>query len=103
MQYTHPLPWDAWTAKGRLDYRFQTEYFVTVENDPIFENGDTFTLDLSLQLQNEDLGFGLQLWGKNVTNEEIILFGSEVILASQSAAVQVNDPATWGVTGFYRF
>ena len=103
VQYTQPLAWASWYARARMDYRYQTDYYTNLANDPIFENGDTFTLDLSLQIYSEEGGYGIQFWGKNVTDEEIIKTGTSVAFGAGSAVVNVNDPATWGITAFYRF
>ena len=114
IQYRRPLPGDSWMMMARAGYQYQTEYFTTLANDEYAKNDDTFTLDLSVQLVNEDLGFGVQAFGRNVTNELIISQGalaplsvSPPFLGQQGNdgvyALRINEPATWGFSVFYEF
>ncbi|MEM1103684.1 MAG: TonB-dependent receptor [Pseudomonadota bacterium] len=101
-QYTHPLDAIGWEVKGRMDYRFTSEHTTDLQNNDLFANDATFVLNLSLQLYQPESGFGLQLFGRNVTNEGVIVSGNETPFTNSGYAF-VNDPATWGVTASYQF
>ena len=103
--YEHPIGNGTWSLRNRAGYLFRTEYFTDLENTEISKNDATFTLDLSATLIHHDSGVSLQAWGRNVTDEDIILASAFAPFSDSDEALYISpdDQATWGVTAAFRF
>ena len=83
----------------RGDYYYQAEAFSRVFNTrrDVLESWDN--VNLSLQLMNTENDWSLEVFGKNITNEEVI---TGAYLTDDSSGlfsnVFLNEPSTYGVT-----
>jgi len=91
-----------WEVIAHADYRYTSEYTTDLANDDLFANGSTFQVNGGVQFKRADGSFGIKLWGKNLTGEEIINTGLGVP-SSESAWVLINKPATYGLTVMYEY
>ncbi|MEM9938320.1 MAG: TonB-dependent receptor [Pseudomonadota bacterium] len=89
----------AWDLSARADYYYQSDSFARIWNTRTDELDSWDNLNLSLRLTNQDRGFWIEVFGKNVTDEEVITGHS---LGDDSAGLTTNifltEPATYGVT-----
>ena len=86
---------------ARLGGRYLTEYTTDVANDPLFIQDDTLVLDASVSLESDR--WSVQLWSKNVADEDLIRGGTGMPAAPTSIGYWVGDPRTYGLTGRVRF
>ncbi len=90
---------DAWDIRLRGDYYYQAESFSRVfnTNRDVLENWDN--VNLSLELVNTENDWSIELFGKNLTDEEVI---TGAYLTDDSSGlftnVFLNEPRTYGVT-----
>ncbi len=88
-----------WTTIVRADYYYQDDSFSRVWNTgrDVLESWDN--LNLSLKFINEPGEFEIELFGKNVTDEEVI---TGAYLTDDSSGLFTNifltEPATYGIT-----
>lgn len=74
VEYQQPLFDGLITLTPRAGVNYRSPHFTTTGNDALFENDHTFLVDASVELSTR-YGVALIVWGKNLTNEEIILNG----------------------------
>ncbi len=90
---------DAWDVRLRGDYYYQADAFSRVWNTPrdVLESWDN--VNLSLQLMNTEDDWSIEVFGKNITDEEVI---TGAYLTDDSSGLFTNvfltEPATYGVT-----
>lgn len=90
---------DAWDLRLRGDYYYQADSFSRVWNTPrdVLESWDN--VNLSLQLMNTDNDWSIEVFGKNITDEEVI---TGAYLTDDSSGLFTNvfltEPSTYGVT-----
>lgn len=89
----------AWDLSARADYYLQSDSFARVWNTQTDELESWSNVNLSLRLSNTDHNFYVEVFGKNVTDEEVITGQS---LGDDSAGLATNifltEPATYGIT-----
>lgn len=73
--------------------------------DPVFEQGAIGRVDINIALEFED--WGIELLGRNVTDEEFVTFSGNSPLSGTFGADTVYGfiapPSTWSVRGYYNF
>lgn len=90
---------DAWDIRLRGDYYYQAEAFSRIWNTQrdVLESWDN--INLSLQLTNTENDWSVEVFGKNITDEEVI---TGAYLTDDSSGlftnVFLNEPSTYGVT-----
>ena len=90
---------DAWDLRLRGDYYYQADAFSRIWNTPrdVLESWDN--INLSLQLMNTENDWSVEVFGKNITDEEVI---TGAYLTDDSSGlftnVFLNEPSTYGVT-----
>lgn len=90
---------DAWDLRVRGDYYHQAEAFSRVfnTNRDVLESWDN--VNLSLQLMNTENDWAVEVFGKNITDEEVI---TGAYLTDDSSGlftnVFLNEPSTYGVS-----
>jgi iron complex outermembrane receptor protein len=92
---------DAVRLLGNVNLRHATSYYTDLPLTEAFRNGNTDFLGASVELALRT-GFGIQLWGRNLTKENTYLGGIGTPGGSGSLAVFVNEPRTYGVTLRFR-
>jgi len=95
---TENLLWTAGTS-----YSYRTEYQTDESNDKIVEQDDSTVVNLFFTIQPEDETWAVDLWGKNVTDEELYMVGFSTTFQSGSYSAYLNAPPTYGITGRYNF
>ena len=89
----------AWDLSARADYYLQSDSFSRVWNTRTDELESWSNLNLSVRLTIPDQDFYVELFGKNVTDEEVITGHS---LGDDSAGLSTNlfltEPQTYGIT-----
>lgn len=102
-----------WIANGIVDYRkpvgsglvfgsfdwayYSEKQFFLYESKEF--NGDSLEFGLRLGYTFKDAKYDVALWGKNITDEEIVRGAIDF----NNLTGMVNDPATWGVEVVARF
>jgi outer membrane receptor protein involved in Fe transport len=90
---------DAWDVRLRGDYYYQADAFSRVWNTQrdVLESWDN--VNLSLELVNTENEWSIEVFGKNITDEEVI---TGAYLTDDSSGLFTNvfltEPATYGVT-----
>lgn len=90
---------EAWDVRLRGDYYYQADSFSRVWNTQrdVLESWDN--VNLSLQLMNTDNDWSIEVFGKNITDEEVI---TGAYLTDDSSGLFTNvfltEPSTYGVT-----
>ncbi len=95
---TENLLWTAGTS-----YSYRTEYQTDESNDPLVEQDDSTVVNLFFTLMPEDETWAIDLWGKNVTDEELYMVGFNTTFQSGSYSAYLNAPPSYGVTARYNF
>lgn len=90
---------NAWDLRVRSDYYYQADAFSRVWNTTRDQLDSWDNINLSLQLMNTENDWSLELFGKNITDEEVI---TGAYLTDDSSGlftnVFLNEPSTYGVT-----
>lgn len=87
-----------WGLVLRGDYYYQASSFSRIWNTGRDQLDSWSNINLSAELVNDDKGFSIQVFGKNITNEEVI---TGAYLTDDSSGlftnVFLNEPATYGI------
>jgi len=102
VSYTMPVA-DGLELTAATTYTYSSEYFTGQDNDPITQQDDYWIVNLSLSLAPENGDWQVDLWGKNVGDEEVYNIVFDTPLQSGTYHATVREPMTWGVTGKLRF
>jgi len=82
--------------------QYKSDYYLTVLNEPVNREKKWATLDLRLSWTSPNDRFELAVYGDNVTSTRYRVWALDV--SSLSLGMQVYaPPATWGVSGRYKF
>ncbi len=102
IEYVQPIN-DELDVRFRTDYRYRDDYLIGQNLDPNTAQDDSFVVNASLSLSSNDHGWGITIWGKNITDEEIhnVIFDAPLQPGSFSAFL--DDPATYGATLSFQF
>lgn len=100
--YLHELNSDLMLKLG-TSYRFRSDYTTGQDNDEFTENDDYWIFNANVTLEAADESWAVELWGKNLTDEEIINIGFDTPLQNGSFSAFMEEPMTWGVTGRMNF
>ena len=90
---------DTWDIRVRGDYYYQAESFSRIWNTPrdVLESWDN--LNVSLQLLNTEDDWSVEIFGKNIIDEEVV---TGAYLTDDSSGlftnVFLNEPRTFGIT-----
>ncbi|ALS97050.1 TonB-dependent receptor [Lacimicrobium alkaliphilum] len=90
-----------WSA--RLDYQYQDEYFFDNSNDPLTSVDSETTLNASVQLASLDDTWSVQLWGKNLTDEQNVASTTVYAAWDNTVFSSYKAPRTFGVSVTYQF
>jgi outer membrane receptor protein involved in Fe transport len=87
-----------WDLVLRGDYYYQASSFSRIWNTGRDQLSSWDNINLSAELVNDESGFSIQVFGKNITNEEVI---TGAYLTDDSSGlftnVFLNEPATYGI------
>lgn len=100
--YLHEINSDLMLKTG-TSYRFRSDYTTGQDNDKFTENDDYWIINANITLEAADESWAIELWGKNLTDEEVINIGFDTPLQTGSASAFLEAPMTWGVTGRMNF
>lgn len=100
--YLHELNSDLMLKAG-TSYRYRSEYTTGQDNDDFTENDPYWIFNANLTIEASDESWAVELWGKNLTDEEVINIGFDTPLQTGSFSAFVEAPMTWGVTGRMNF
>ena len=102
LTYTKPIT-DAMLFSARVDARYMDDYHTVSDLDPILKQ-DAFTRwDARIGLSDMDQVWDLALVGKNLSDELIIMYGTDVPSQPGTHYAQVDKPRTYGLQGTWRF
>ena len=90
-----------WTLGTSYNYR--TEYQTDESNDPLVEQDDSIVVNMFVTIAPEDDSWAIDLWGKNITDEELYMVGFGTTFQAGSYSAYLNAPPTYGITGRYNF
>ena len=94
--FEQPLPGGGLTLISRVAGRYASDHTTDVPNDPLFVQDDALVLDASLMLLADT--WSVQLWSKNLTDEDTIRGGAAMPAAPNSFGYWLGDPRTYGLT-----
>lgn len=90
---------NVWDLRVRSDYYYQADAFSRIWNTERDTLDSWDNINLSLQLLNTENDWSLEVFGKNITDEEVI---TGAYLTDDSSGlftnVFLNEPSTYGVT-----
>ncbi len=100
VEYTwEPGSFGNWGLTGRVDYYRQSDSFSRVYNTPRDELPSWDNLNATVSLFNDENGIRVDLFGKNITDEEVI---TGAYLTDDSSGLFTNifltEPRTYGVS-----
>jgi len=95
VKYTAPIN-DKWEFDGAVIGNFQSERFLESDNAPDSLVDSFATFDATLSIQSTDGRYRFSLWGKNLTDENYLLYINDIPAIATFLAVRA-DPATYGV------
>jgi len=88
-----------WDLRVRGDWYYQADSFSRIFNTPRDELESWTNLNLSAGLYNDANGLSVEVFGKNITDEEVV---TGAYLTDDSSGlftnVFLNEPATYGIT-----
>lgn len=98
--YTVPLG-EKYTATARVDYTYSSDYHSNPTNDPVELVPLRRNLDAGLRFETEGGRWGIELWGKNLTDE----FHPSAVTSvfGTGYAVPLDPPRTYGATVRFQF
>lgn len=91
---------DTTTATARVDYTYSSNFFSTINNSPIELIPTQHSLDAGLRLDLAEGRWGVEVWGKNLTDELNVNSLSNV---SGDGFASFSPPRTYGVTLHFRY
>jgi outer membrane receptor protein involved in Fe transport len=95
-QYTFPI--GAWDLTLRGDYYYQSDSFTRVYNSVSDELRAWDNYNASLILDNKDWGFSMQVYGKNLADEDVITgYSTNSDQLGLTRGVLLLDPRLFGV------
>ncbi|WP_439134307.1 TonB-dependent receptor domain-containing protein, partial [Pseudomaricurvus sp.] len=100
--YLHEINNDLMLRLG-TSYRYRSDYTTGQDNDKYTENDDYWIWNANVALTAMDESWSIELWGKNLTDEEVINIGFDTPLQTGSFSAFMEAPMTWGLTGTMRF
>jgi len=100
--YLHELNEDLMLKMG-TSYRYRSDYTTGQDNDDFSENDDYWIFNANVTIEASDESWAVELWGKNLTDEEVINIGFDTVLQTGSFSAFMSEPMTWGVTGRMNF
>jgi iron complex outermembrane recepter protein len=102
INYTQPLN-SSLDFNANTTYSYRSEYFTAQDNDPISEQDAYWIFNVSMGIAAQDGSWSVDLWSKNVTDEEVYNIVYDAFLQSNTYNAWINAPRTFGVTGRLRF
>ncbi|BFM15654.1 TonB-dependent receptor [Maricurvus nonylphenolicus] len=100
--YLHEINSDLMLKTG-TSYRFRSDYTTGQDNDDFTENDDYWIINANITLEAADQSWAVELWGKNLTDEEVMNIAFDSPLQNGSFSAFMDAPMTWGVTGRMNF
>jgi len=97
VNYARPIS-ENYSVTSRLGYRFRTDYTTGQDNDTPTIQDDFITLDGSIGLLKTDGPWAIDLWVKNLTDEDVINIAFDTPLQSGSFGAFLEAPRTYGAT-----
>jgi iron complex outermembrane receptor protein len=101
-EYDFAIPFQDWGGTLGLEALYTDEVFFTPFNHAALGEEDVTTVNANLKLTSADDTWSLNLWGKNLTDEDIYK-GTFIINGSRANAGMLAAPRTFGVTLGYNF
>jgi iron complex outermembrane receptor protein len=102
ISYTTPLSSSLQVVAG-TSYSYRSEYFTAQDNDPISEQDAHWLFNLSLAVGAQDGSWTVELWSKNVTDEDVYNIVYDAFSQADTYNAWINEGRTFGVTGRLRF
>lgn len=87
---------------ANLNVRHATSQYNDLPLTEAFRNSATTLVGASAELAFPN-GVGVQVWGRNLTDEEYFTNGSALPVSNGSLVAYLSDPRTYGVTVRYRY
>ena len=101
-EYDFPLPYAGWNGQLAFEAAYKSQVFFTQFNyDALGQDGVT-TYNAYMKFTSADGAWSLNLWGKNLSDEDIYT-GTFIINGSRTNAGMLAPPRTFGVTLGYSF
>ena len=75
---SYQLPVKTGLVTFRGDYSYKDDYFTDLNNDPEIMQDGFGLVDLSVSYDNDDKGYRVSLYGRNVTDEDYFEFAANV-------------------------
>jgi iron complex outermembrane receptor protein len=95
-QYDMELPGDL-VGVLRLEHSFIDSYFLDQDLDPMLENDAVNLINLRYTVTNPERSWEAALWGRNLLDEEYLVFGIDVPVLGGFAGVPAPG-VVYGIT-----
>ena len=102
LRYEVPVS-DAWAVAFQTNFKWTDEMYRDAQNSEILKADSAWDIGANVSLMNEEDGWNISAWGKNLTDEETITFGFDSSGFSGNWGRSYNMPRTFGVSLTKRF
>jgi len=94
---------DAMLGVAYLDFRYVSSQVTGSDLEPTKTQPEYVTFNGRLALRTDDERFGIELWGRNLTDKEVQQITFNVPLQGNARGAFLGDPRTYGVTLRYNY
>jgi iron complex outermembrane receptor protein len=100
--YDFATPYNGWNGEAVLEASYKDDVYFTQFNYVALGQESVTTINANLKFTSPDEKWALNLWGKNLTDEDIYT-GTFIINGSRTNAGNLAPPRTFGATLSYNF
>ena len=100
--YDFATPYNGWSGEAVLEASYKDDVYFTQFNYDALGQESVTTINANLKFTSPDEKWALNLWGKNLTDEDIYT-GTFIINGSRTNAGNLAPPRTFGATLSYNF
>jgi len=108
------VPLAAGSLAFRAEVLYKSDYYLEVTNEPQFLTGWDNLVDASISYLSDSERFGVSVWGKNLTDETVQVYGQDLaqffylsipqlLEGTYVNAPRYNEPRTYGVSLTFSF
>lgn len=102
LTYTTNLT-DSLVFSTRMDMRYMDDYFTDSDLDPVLKQDSYTRWDARIGLSDVNQVWDIALVGKNLSDELVMMYGTDVPNEPGTYYAQLDKPRTYGLQGTWRF
>jgi len=102
LTYTKPIT-DILLFSARVDMRYMDDYFTDSDLDPVLKQNSYTKWDARIGISDMDEKWDVAVVGKNLTDEMVKLYGTDIPNQAGTYYAQLDKPRTYALQGTWRF